>query len=126
MVSRPDRKLITINQQRYESERTADWVDAVRRGVCPFCAEGPFVMVAQHVAHMHGVTTRELRRMLGLSRRQSLVDPTYSALMSSIAKEKHAKGVLHGIPPAARATGTPLGGLAKARNDRMRRSGDAS
>lgn len=70
---------ITPNLQRYEATLPDDALAAVTEQVCPFCGEGPFVVVASHVYRMHGITARDLRNMLGLYASKSICDPAHSA-----------------------------------------------
>ena len=89
---RRDRQLgiITQNKQRFEAFRADDALESVRRQVCPFCGEGPFLVVARHVYLMHGITSRELRNMLGILANESICDPTHAqavAARSVVAKD---------------------------------------
>lgn len=79
---------VTLNDQRFPRQKAEDWLDAIRQGLCPFCGEGPFSMVALHVRRMHGLPVADLREMLGLSNRHkaSICDPALSAQKSAQAR----------------------------------------
>lgn len=104
-MSRYERRtgIITPNAQRYDAEKAADWLDAVRRQVCPFCNEGPFTVVAQHVWRSHGLDKYQFKYLLGLPGEASVCDPTYSRLVSERAQRQRAAGTLTG-PGATKGT----------------------
>jgi len=87
--SRVERHLgwVTVNGQEYPREKAADWLDAIKKGLCPFCGAGPFTMVALHVNQRHGMTSNELKDLLGLRVQDSICDPAYSKAMSKRAIE---------------------------------------
>lgn len=82
---------VTMNGQRYPREKADDWLDAVKKQLCPFCGEGPFTVVAQHVRHRHGLNRHEFRDLLGITDSESICDPFHSA-----ARREHGKRVTAG------------------------------
>lgn len=89
---RRERKLgwITPNAQRFDADRAADWLDAIRRQVCPICGAGPFTVVATHVAHMHAIDRLALRAMVGLDPDSSICDPAHSKNRSALSRKVNA------------------------------------
>lgn len=77
-----------MNGQRYPREKAADWLDAIKKQLCPFCGEGPFTVVAAHVNRRHGLDRHELRDLLGITEGESICDPFHSA-----ARREHGKRV---------------------------------
>lgn len=94
--TRQERRLgwVTQNDQQFEAPKAADWQQAIAQQVCPFCGEGPFTIVAQHVWRRHGIKSVDLRKMLGVGRNESICDPGYSAFVSRSTMDKHSAGVL--------------------------------
>lgn len=67
----------------FASLRRDDAIDTIRRGYCPLCDAGPFVVPAIHISFVHNIRRDELRIMLGLTNvKASLCDPTHSARMT--------------------------------------------
>lgn len=58
------------------------WPEYVRHcidaGRCPYCDMGPFRVLATHVNRKHGVDRKALRALAGLSRADSICDPSVS------------------------------------------------
>lgn len=73
--------------QQYEAPSADDLRDALDRQVCPFCAAGPFTVVAMHVTSMHHIDRLTLRQMAGLDPTDSICDPTHSASRSRMSRE---------------------------------------
>lgn len=67
-------------------------LDMVKAGMCPFCAAGPFVIVAAHVSRTHGVTVEDFRDLLGIKKRESICDPAYSEGASLRGRERFPGG----------------------------------
>lgn len=55
-----------------------DPVEALRSGLCPYCGDGPFTVVAIHASKKHGIDRHEIRELVGVSEKTSICDPTYS------------------------------------------------
>jgi ribosomal protein L37AE/L43A len=93
---RRERRLdvITPNLQRFDADKAADWLDAIKRQVCPFCGEGPFTVVASHVRWRHGLNRRELRELLCVPARESICDPSYAKLMGDNSRARGSGGSL--------------------------------
>lgn len=91
-VDRRDRQLrwVTLNQQRFPKEQAADWLDAIRQGLCPICGGGPFIVPAMHVSLRHDIDRFELRDMLGLPVQTSICDPTHSKSAAERGKRQAA------------------------------------
>ena len=83
---------VTLNGQRYPREKAADWLDAIRKQLCPFCGEGPFTVVAMHVTKKHGIDRLELRELLGIGVDESICDPRHSAVISSYVSDRIRNG----------------------------------
>lgn len=106
--ARVERRLgwVTVNGQRYPREKAADWLDAVQRGLCPFCGEGPFVVVAIHVAAKHDVDRLRLRSMLGVDKKESICDPAHSdAFRARMIEFRHSETGAAALAEAAAARG---------------------
>lgn len=71
---------------------------AVLRGDCPLCGESGFRNIAGHCQTMHGVTSRELRDMLGLTYTESICSPELSATLRKLNLGKNPR--LFGKPTA--------------------------
>lgn len=110
---------VTVDGQRYPREKAADWLNAVAKGLCPFCGEGPFIVVASHVHARHGYDKREFRDLLGIPYLASISDPTHRAMRSEAMRDNHRNGKFpkpHGL-----AKGTKLRLSNAARRDRSQR-----
>lgn len=124
MPLRVERRLgeITADLQRYGAPLQADWQEAVRNGVCPFCGSGPFVVVAQHVRHAHDMNRREFRDLLGVFYSESICDPAYSAALAARSRAAFREGRT-GIHPYTPGTKKHLSSAAialqKAKADRV-------
>lgn len=105
---RVERRLgwVTANGQRYPNCHAEDWMDAVRKGLCPFCGSGPFAVVAIHIARVHGILKHDLREMLGITLTESICDPFTSKTISMSVKERGVRVWEHQPTPEARAVGT--------------------
>lgn len=110
MSVRRDRQLdlITPSMQHYDAEKAVDWLDAIRRQVCPFCNAGPFTVVANHVSRVHSVDRKALRDMLGIFQSESICDPFHSKAAGERARRAHQQGRT-GIHPMTPGTRKRLG-----------------
>jgi transposase len=105
---------ITSNLQQYEAPVVADWIEAIKRQVCPLCGAGPFSVVALHVAQMHGINRLELRDLLGLLKNDSICDPNVSAARSVMSREMYKVGRIN-FGPVRRGVPKHLSRLGKER-----------
>ncbi len=89
-ATRAERHLgwVTVDSQRYPRQKAEDWLDAVTKGLCPFCGEGPFTVVALHVAQVHDLTTRDFREALGIGLRERICDANHSKALSEHVKAR--------------------------------------
>lgn len=71
----------------------------VLAGLCPFCGEGPFKVVAGHTTRVHDVDRFELRDLAGLFYSDSICDPDYAEERSELARRNYEAG-LTGIGPS--------------------------
>lgn len=72
---------------------------AVMAGICPFCARGPFQVLASHTQKVHGVDRFELRELADLTYSTSLLDERTRQQFSARAKARFATGV--GLPTSS-------------------------
>lgn len=79
---------ITVDGQRHPLAKAGDWQEAVQRGLCPFCGEGPFAVVAMHVNRRHGLNRREFREVLGVPVSASVCHPEHHARLASEARQR--------------------------------------
>lgn len=92
--TRAERRMewVTKNQQQFPDNKPADWLAAVKQGICPFCGAGPFIVVASHVQRMHGYDRREFRDMLGVYYGDSICDPDHSKLRAEHSRRMYKEG----------------------------------
>lgn len=61
---------------------------AVLRGDCPLCGESGFKSIAGHCQSMHGILSRKLRDMLGLTYTESICSPDLHERLAEINADK--------------------------------------
>jgi hypothetical protein len=66
-----------------ERERIRSCIEAC---ICPFCGRGPWKKLPVHTYHAHATDQKELRRMAGLSARDSISSSDHVALMRDRAE----------------------------------------
>lgn len=67
----------------------------VKAQTCPWCGSGPYKLLANHTHRAHGVSAADLREMAGLIKTAVICSP-------EVSEKSRARGVLQGIPEAAR------------------------
>lgn len=92
--------------------------EAVLAGICPCCGRGPFTVLARHTHAQHGIDTRELRDLAGLTYSESITPPGFRERRSKIASDLIAEGRLKS--PRTGGAGKPRAG-SKAGRERMKR-----
>lgn len=60
---------------------------AIEAQLCPFCGKGPFVIVALHTNHAHGIDRRELRDLAGIYYSASITPPEHRAERAEAARK---------------------------------------
>jgi len=60
---------------------------AIEAQTCPFCGKGPFVVVALHTNHAHGIDRRQLRDQAGLYYSTSITPPEHAAQRAEAARK---------------------------------------
>jgi len=60
--------------------------NAVLRGDCPLCSEGGFKSIAGHTQQMHGILSRDLRDLLGITYTESICSKELHEKFSNMAK----------------------------------------
>ena len=80
-------RLAMLRKESATVEQVTEMREAVLRGDCPLCGESGFKNIAGHCQTMHGVLSRELRDLLGLTYTESICSPELSATM-----REHALG----------------------------------
>lgn len=97
------RNLSQDQRMRHASASQAEHVlpttpDAYRRAIeaqqCPVCGLGPWTMLAGHVSKTHGISPVELRRLAGLSRKDSVCDPAFSQDRQQMIRDQLTHGPL--------------------------------
>lgn len=91
--------------------------EAVLAGICPCCGKGPFTLVARHTHAQHGIDTRQLRDLAGLTYSESITPPALREQRRKIANDLIAEGRLSspgGVKGRTRST-------SKAGKERMKR-----
>lgn len=68
--------------------------EAVLAGLCPCCGKGPFTLVARHTHAQHGIDTRQLRDLAGLTYSESITPPALRERRKDIADALIAEGRL--------------------------------
>lgn len=69
---------------------------------CPWCATGPWKVLAGHTNKSHGVSGSELREMAGLIKASPICSAEISANARKRAIDRGASGALHAAPRAQR------------------------
>jgi len=59
---------------------------AIEAQLCPFCARGPYKSLAVHTCKAHGVNSRELRQMAGMTTLEPTCAPEYSERQREVMK----------------------------------------
>lgn len=59
--------------------------EAVMAGVCPCCGKGPFTLLARHTHAQHGIDTRQLRDLAGLTYSESITPASLRERRSQLA-----------------------------------------
>ena len=72
-------------------------LEKARQGICPYCGKGPFIIVATHVARIHGLDRFEFRNDIGAFLSDSLTDPDWHTDRSEWAKDRYQKDTAAGI-----------------------------
>lgn len=98
----------TLRRRAVEANRSAAVLppsqDAMRRALvarlCPWCGKGPWDSVAGHTVRVHGVSSRELHDLAGLTYETSLVSERVRARRIEVCKEI-------GPPPPGASAGKP-------------------
>lgn len=67
---------------------------AVLAGICPCCGRGPFTLLARHTHSQHGLDTRQLRDLAGLTYSESITPPAHQDQRRKIAKDMIEAGKL--------------------------------
>lgn len=67
---------------------------AVLAGICPCCGKGPFTLLARHTHAQHGIDTKQLRDLAGLTYSESITPPAFQEQRSKIASKLIAEGKL--------------------------------
>lgn len=68
--------------------------EAVLAGVCPCCGKGPFTLLARHTHAQHGIDTRQLRDLAGLTYSESITPTSFQERRRKIATDLIAEGKL--------------------------------
>lgn len=66
--------------------------EAVLAGICPCCGGGPFALLARHTHAQHGIDTRQLRDLAGLTYSESITPASLRERRSQMATSMIADG----------------------------------
>jgi hypothetical protein len=67
-------------------------LEKARQGYCPICGRGPFRVLSQHTVKAHEMDRFAIRDFLGLTFQDPLCDPSTSARLSEIARQRWPDG----------------------------------
>jgi hypothetical protein len=81
LVQAGEARLDMLRDGSATAEQVTEMREAVLRGDCPLCGESGFKSIAGHCQAMHGVLSRDLRDLLGLTYTESICSPTLSATL---------------------------------------------
>lgn len=86
MTDRVERHLGWFTRPEYpglgEVPPEAEIVECLKAGVCPLCGRGGYIVPLNHISLKHGIDSKTMRDLAGLKVKDSVCDPTYSALVS--------------------------------------------
>lgn len=89
--------------------------DAVLEGICPCCGRGPFILLARHMNARHGIDTREMRDLAGLTYTESIIPPSFREQRSKIALDLIAEGRMKATPPSTKGRSPRTSGAGRER-----------
>lgn len=90
---------------------------AVLEGMCPCCGLGPYILLARHTNAKHGIGTRELRDLAGLTYTASITPDDHQQKRSALARRLIAEGIL--TPGRGASTAGTHPSYSKAGKERM-------
>lgn len=90
-VQTGETRLALLRSESAAAEQVDEMRDAVLRGDCPLCGESGFKSIAGHCQTMHGVLSRELRDLLGMTYSETICSPALSSKMRELNIHKNPR-----------------------------------